>query len=127
MKKFIAENNINFYTVNATKIASEIGLGNRINMIMQSAFFKLAEIIPETEAIEYLKDSIKKAYGKKGEKVVNMNFEAVEAGMNALVKIEVPSNWANAEEVETSLDLDEPDFIKNILRPMNAQEGTAYQ
>ena len=125
MKKFIAENNINFYTVNATKIASEIGLGNRINMIMQSAFFKLAEIIPETEAIEYLKDSIKKAYGKKGEKVVNMNFEAVEAGMNALVKIEVPSNWANAEEVETSLDLDEPDFIKNILRPMNAQEGNS--
>ena len=125
MKKFIAENNINFYTVNATKIASEIGLGNRINMIMQSAFFKLAEIIPETEAIEYLKDSIKKAYGKKGEKVVNMNFEAVEAGMNALVKIEVPSNWANAEEVETSLDSDEPDFIKNILRPMNAQEGNS--
>ena len=125
MKKFIAENNINFYTVNATKIASEIGLGNRINMIMQSAFFKLAEIIPETEAIEYLKDSISKAYGKKGEKVVNMNFEAVEAGMNALVKIEVPSNWANAEEVETSLDSDEPDFIKNILRPMNAQEGNS--
>ena len=123
MKKFIADNNINFYTVNATKIAQEIGLGNRINMIMQSAFFKLAAIIPETEAVEYLKDSIKKAYGKKGEKVVNMNFEAVEAGLNALVKINVPANWSNAEELEMAVDSDEPEFIKNILRPMNAQEG----
>ena len=123
MKKFRADNNINFYTVNATKIAQEIGLGNRINMIMQSAFFKLAAIIPETEAVEYLKDSIKKAYGKKGEKVVNMNFEAVEAGLNALVKIDVPANWSNAEELEMAVDSDEPEFIKNILRPMNAQEG----
>ena len=123
MKKFIADNNINFYTVNATKIAQEIGLGNRINMIMQSAFFELAAIIPETEAVEYLKDSIKKAYGKKGEKVVNMNFEAVEAGLNALVKIDVPANWSNAEELEMAVDSDEPEFIKNILRPMNAQEG----
>ena len=123
MKKFIADNNINFYTVNATKIAQEIGLGNRINMIMQSAFFKLAARIPETEAVEYLKDSIKKAYGKKGEKVVNMNFEAVEAGLNALVKIDVPANWSNAEELEMAVDSDEPEFIKNILRPMNAQEG----
>ena len=123
MKKFIADNNINFYTVNATKIAQEIGLGNRINMIMQSAFFKLAAIIPETEAVEYLKDSIKKVYGKKGEKVVNMNFEAVEAGLNALVKIDVPANWSNAEELEMAVDSDEPEFIKNILRPMNAQEG----
>ena len=123
MKKFIADNNINFYTVNATKIAQEIGLGNRINMIMQSAFFKLAAIIPETEAVEYLKDSIKKAYGKKGEKVVNMNFKAVEAGLNALVKIDVPANWSNAEELEMAVDSDEPEFIKNILRPMNAQEG----
>ncbi|MGL4911774.1 MAG: pyruvate:ferredoxin (flavodoxin) oxidoreductase, partial [Romboutsia sp.] len=99
MKKFIAENEINFYTVNATKIAAEIGLGTRINMIMQSAFFKLAQIIPTEEAMEYLKDSIKKAYGNKGEKIVNMNFEAVEAGMNASVKIETPAAWANAQEL----------------------------
>ena len=123
LKQYIAKNDIQFYTVNATKIAQEIGLGNRINMIMQSAFFKLAAIIPETEAVEYLKDSIKKAYGKKGEKVVNMNFEAVEAGLNALVKIDVPANWSNAEELEMAVDSDEPEFIKNILRPMNAQEG----
>ena len=90
MKRFIAENEINFYTVNATKIASEIGLGNRINMIMQSAFFKLANIIPQEEAVEYLKDSINKAYGKKGEKIVNMNYQAVEQGANSIVKVEVP-------------------------------------
>ncbi|CEH35527.1 pyruvate:ferredoxin (flavodoxin) oxidoreductase [Romboutsia lituseburensis] len=123
MKKFIAEKEINFYTVNATKIAQEIGLGTRINMIMQSAFFKLAEIIPTEQAVEHLKDSINKAYGKKGEKIVKMNFDAVEAGMNALVKIDAPSNWANAEELEMAVDSDEPEFIKNILRPMNAQEG----
>ena len=107
MKRYIAENEINFYTVNATKIASEIGLGRRINMIMQSAFFKLAEIIPQEEATEYLKASIKKAYGKKGDKVVNMNYEAVEAGMNSLVKINVPESWKTATEeakVETKND-----------------------
>ena len=100
MKRFIAENEINLYTINATKIATEIGLGRRINMIMQSAFFKLAEIIPEDEAKDYLKASIKKAYGKKGDKVVNMNFEAVERGMNSLVKINVPASWKDAEDAE---------------------------
>ena len=122
MKQFIAKNNINFYTVNATKIASEIGLGNRINMIMQSAFFKLAEIIPQEQAVEYLKDSISKAYGKKGEKIVNMNYQAVEQGASAIVKVEVPASWATAEVTNAS-DVNEPDFIKNILRPMTAQEG----
>lgn len=122
MKNFIAKNNINFYTVNATKIAQDIGLGNRINMIMQSAFFKLANIIPEEEATEYLKSSISKAYGKKGEKIVNMNYEAVEQGKNALVKINVPASWANvADNVEVNDR--EPEFIKNILRPINAQDG----
>ena len=122
MKRFIAENGINFYTVNATKIASEIGLGNRINMIMQSAFFKLANIIPQEEAVEYLKDSINKAYGKKGEKIVNMNYQAVEQGANSIVKVEVPASWAQATD-EKKDEVVEPDFIKNILRPMNAQEG----
>ena len=122
MKNFIARNNVNFYTVNATKIAQEIGLGNRINMIMQSAFFKLANIIPEDEATEYLKASISKTYGKKGEKVVNMNYEAVEQGKNALVKINVPESWKSAIDNNDGNNK-EPDFIKNILRPMNAQEG----
>ncbi|MCI9069226.1 pyruvate:ferredoxin (flavodoxin) oxidoreductase [Clostridium sp.] len=123
MKRYIAENEINFYTVNATKIASEIGLGRRINMIMQSAFFKLAEIIPQEEAIEYLKASIKKAYGKKGDKIVNMNYEAVEAGMNSLVKINVPESWKTATE-EAKIETKEvTDFVKNIMNPMNALEG----
>ena len=123
MKRYIAENEINFYTVNATKIASEIGLGRRINMIMQSAFFKLAEIIPQEEATEYLKASIKKAYGKKGEKVVNMNYEAVEAGMNSLVKINVPVSWKGATDEAKVETKEVTDFVKNIMNPMNALEG----
>lgn len=123
MKRYIAENEINFYTVNATKIASEIGLGRRINMIMQSAFFKLAEIIPQEEATEYLKASIKKAYGKKGDKVVNMNYEAVEAGMNSLVKINVPESWKTATEEAKVENKKVTDFVKNIMNPMNSLEG----
>ncbi|MBO3443559.1 pyruvate:ferredoxin (flavodoxin) oxidoreductase [Clostridium sp. CCUG 7971] len=122
MKNYIANNDIKFYTVNATKIAQEIGLGNRINMIMQSAFFKLANIISEEEATEYLKSSISKAYGKKGEKVVNMNYEAVEKGKNSITKIEIPQSWTNAND-EVKESSNEPEFVKNILRPMNAQEG----
>ncbi|MDB8806192.1 MULTISPECIES: pyruvate:ferredoxin (flavodoxin) oxidoreductase [Romboutsia] len=122
MKNYLAKNNIDFYTVNATKIAQEIGLGNRINMIMQSAFFKLANIIPEEEATKYLKSSISNAYGKKGEKVVNMNYEAVEQGKSALVKINIPDSWANATDSEEHHE-NEPEFIREILRPMNAQEG----
>lgn len=122
LKKFIADNEIKFYTVNATKLGQEIGLGNRINMIMQSVFFKLAEIIPVEQAVEYLKDSINKAYGKKGEKIVNMNYKAVEAGIDAIVEVEVPASWANATD-EKKAEVKEPDFIKNILRPMTAQEG----
>ncbi|RDY28568.1 pyruvate:ferredoxin (flavodoxin) oxidoreductase [Romboutsia weinsteinii] len=124
LKQFIANNDVKFYTVNATKIASEIGLGNRINMIMQSAFFKLANIIPVEQAVEYLKDSINKAYGKKGEKIVNMNYQAVEKGIDSLVSVEVPASWSGAT-TEHEHQTDEPDFIKNILRPITAQEGNS--
>ncbi|WP_101773050.1 pyruvate:ferredoxin (flavodoxin) oxidoreductase [Peptostreptococcus faecalis] len=124
LKRYLARNEINFYTLDAVNIAKEIGLGNRINMIAQAAFFKLANIIPAEDAVKYLKDSIKKTYGKKGDKIVNMNYEAVEKGMDAMVKIDVPASWADAvdEAVETK---DEPAFIKNILRPMNAVEGNS--
>ena len=122
MKQYIAENDIKFYTVNATKIASEIGLGNRINMIMQAAFFKLAAIIPEEEAVTYLKEAVVKAYGKKGEKVVNMNHAAIDNGFSAAVKINIPESWKTVEQ-EAAVAVDEPAFITNILRPMNAQEG----
>ena len=121
-KKYIAENDIKFYTVNAVQIASEIGLGNRINMIMQSAFFKLANIIPEEEAKKYLKEAIVKAYGKKGEKVVKMNQDAIDRGFDAAVKINVPESWKNVE-VKPEESADEPAFITEILRPMAAQEG----
>ena len=126
MKKYIADNNVKFYTIDATKIAREIGLGNRINMIMQSAFFKLANVIPVEDAVKYLKESIVKAYGKKGEKIVNMNYEAVEKGADALVKIEVPAHWSNEEAKQTeeaATTVEEPEFITEILRPMASQEG----
>ena len=122
MKKYIADNEIRFYIVNATKIAGEVGLGNRINMVMQSAFFKLANIISEEDAIKYLKEAVVKAYGKKGEKVVNMNYAAIDRGFEAAVKVNVPASWASAVE-EAAAAVDEPEFITNILRPMNAQEG----
>ena len=123
MKQYIAENDIEFYTINAVKIGQEIGLGNRINMICQAAFFKLADIIPVEDAVKYLKDSIQKTYGKKGEKIVNMNCQAVDAGINSLVKVDVPASWANAAEPSKESDTEEPAFIKDILRPMNAQKG----
>ena len=122
MKQDIAKKNINLYIVDAQSIATEIGLGTRINMIMQSAFFKLANIIPVEDAMKYLKKSVVDSYGKKGEKVVNMNYEAIDRGVNALVKVTVPAEWANAVETKTD-ERNVPDFIKNILEPMNAQEG----
>jgi len=121
MKNDLAKKNIKFYTVDAQSIATEIGLGTRINMIMQSAFFKLANIIPVEDAITHLKESVVKSYGKKGEKIVNMNYEAIDRGVKALNKIEIPANWVEA--VDEKVEEDVPDFIKNILRPLVAQEG----
>ena len=122
MKQYIAKNDIQFYTLNAVKIGQEIGLGNRINMICQAAFFKLADIIPVEDAVKYLKESIVKAYGKKGEAIVNMNYKAVDAGIDSLVKVDVPASWAEAVDAEKP-EVDEPAFIKDILRPMVAQKG----
>ena len=123
MKKFIAENNISFYTLNAVKIAQEIGLGGRINMIMQAAFFKIAHIIPVEDAIKYLKEAVVTSYGKKGEKVVNMNNAAIDSGVDAIVKIDVPASWANAVDEEVAATKEIPSFIKEIVEPMNRQEG----
>jgi len=97
MKAYLAKNNINFYIINATKIAAELGLGNRTNTIMQSAFFKIAEVIPFEKAVEEMKKAILKSYGKKGEDIVNMNYAAVDAGGSAVEKIEVPAEWASIE------------------------------
>lgn len=123
MKKYIAENDINFYIINGTKIGQDLGLGNRINMVMQSAFFKLSQVISLEDAVKYMKEAIVKSYGKKGENVVKMNYAAVDAGVDALVKVDVPASWKDAVEVMDVVAAQEPDFIKNILRPMNALEG----
>ncbi|MGL4109855.1 pyruvate:ferredoxin (flavodoxin) oxidoreductase [Clostridium sp. LP20] len=123
LKRYIAENDIEFYTLNAVKIAQEIGLGGRINMIMQAAFFKIANIIPVEDAVKYLKEAVVTSYGKKGQKVVDMNNAAIDAGVGAIVKIDVPSDWKNAEDDKTEDDKEVPDFIKNIVRPMNRLEG----
>ena len=122
MKKYIAEHNINFYTIDATKMAVEIGLGGRINMIMQSAFFKLSEVLPLDEAVAHLKKSIVDEYGNKGEEIVRMNYEAVDKGIDALVKIDVPASWKDAEAGKVE-GKDVPEFIEKVLTPMNRQEG----
>ncbi len=122
MKRFIAKHNIHMYTLDGVSIGKEIGLGSRINMIMQSAFFKLAKIIPLDDAVKYMKDAILKTYGKKGEKIVNMNYLAVDKGIEALKKIDVPANWGMAKD-EAAATRDVPGFISNILEPVNGQRG----
>ncbi|GAU76157.1 pyruvate:ferredoxin (flavodoxin) oxidoreductase [Fusibacter sp. 3D3] len=123
MKRYIAKNDIAFYTINATSLAENIGLGNRINMIMQAAFFKLAKVIELDQAVEYLKEAIEKSYGKKGNAIVELNYKAVDAGIENLVKIDVPADWADAKEGVDVEAKGEPTFITNILRPINAQKG----
>lgn len=122
MKRILAKNNIKVYTIDAVSIAKEIGLGNRINMIMQAAFFKLADIIPLEDAVKYMKDAIVASYGKKGEKIVNMNQLAVDKGIGALNKVDVPASWATAEDAPV-VEMDVPAFVKNIQDPVNRQEG----
>ncbi|MDQ7092753.1 pyruvate:ferredoxin (flavodoxin) oxidoreductase [Desulfosporosinus sp. PR] len=123
MKQALARNEVNFYIIDAVSIARKIGLGSRINMVMQAAFFKLANVIPVEEAVDYLKASVQKTYGKKGQNIVDMNNAAIDQGVSALVKVEIPASWANAQDAEAAAASDEPNFVKNILRPMNALEG----
>ncbi|MDD4307260.1 MAG: pyruvate:ferredoxin (flavodoxin) oxidoreductase [Thermoplasmata archaeon] len=121
MKRVIAQKKLKFYTIDAVKIASEVGLGGRINMVMQTAFFKLADVLPVEEAVGLLKKAIAKTYGKKGEKVVKMNQDAVDIAINNLIEIKYPASWANAP-LEKTLNEDEPAFITDIMRPMLSQE-----
>ncbi len=124
IKKYLADNDIKLYIINATAIAEEIGLGNRTNTIMQSAFFKISEVIPYEKAVAEMKKAILKDFGKKGEEVVTMNYAAVDRG-GAVVKVEVPSEWKNLKAENNIGKTNEavPDFIKNILTPMNALKG----
>ncbi len=125
MKVYLAKNNINFYIINATKIAAELGLGNRTNTIMQSAFFKIANVIPFEKAVEEMKKAIQKSYGKKGEDIVNMNYAAVDAGGSAVEKVEVPAEWAAIEvkAAEAAVDSSRPAFVQKIVDPINALKG----
>ena len=128
-KAFIADHNIKFYTIDGIKIGKEIGLGGRINTVLQSAFFKLASIIPEEEAIDLMKKAAKATYGRKGDKIVQMNYDAIDAGAKQVVEIEVPESWKSCEdeglftpEVKGGKD-DVVAFVKNIQSKVNAQEG----
>ncbi len=134
MKRFIAENDIRFYTINAVKLAQDLGLGGRFNILMQSAFFKLADIIPQQQAVQYLKDAVVSSYGNKGSKIIEMNNAAISQGMEALVRIQPPEAWKAA--VDTATDQAKfacacsseaqkpaPEFVEKILVPMNRQEG----
>lgn len=122
VKKILAANDVNFYVINATKIAEEIGLGNRTNTILQSAFFKIANVIPYELAVEKMKEAIVKSYGKKGENIVNMNYAAVDRGGD-VVKVEVKKEWLNEGESKDAVVNNHPDFIKNVVDVINAQEG----
>lgn len=122
IRSYIAKNNIDFYVIDAVAIAQEIGLGGRINMIMQSAFFKLANVVPVEDAVKYLKEAVEDTYGKKGDKIVEMNNQAIERGVNGLTKVNVPQSWAEAKAEKLPV-VDEPEFVKNIQRPMAKHEG----
>ncbi len=132
VKAFIADHNIKFYTIDGIKIGKEIGLGGRINTVLQSAFFKLAEIIPEEEAISLMKAAAKATYGRKGDKIVQMNYDAIDAGAKQVVEIEVPESWKDAADeglavphIDENGRKDVIDFVKNIQTKVNAQEGNS--
>lgn len=121
MKKYMADHKINFYIINATKIAAELGLGSRTNTIMQSAFFKVANVIPYEQAVEEMKKAIYKSYGKKGEDVVNKNYAAVDRGTE-VEKVDVPAEWSDLKPVAPASE-HLPEFIAKIVEPINALEG----
>ena len=122
LKRYIAKNDIKFYIIDAVKIAQEIGLGGRINMIMQSAFFKLADIIPLADAVKYLKDAVEHSYGKKGQNIVDMNNAAIDKGIDAIVAVEVPAGWAEAGDTAAEAATGN-EFVDKLLVPMNKLEG----
>ncbi|MDY3868503.1 MAG: pyruvate:ferredoxin (flavodoxin) oxidoreductase [Pyramidobacter sp.] len=123
VKRQIAWRGIRFYTVDATRIAAEIGLGNRTNTVLQSAFFKLSGVLPIDDAVKYMKDAIAKTYAAKGEKVLAMNCAAVDRGISDIVSVDVPASWRDAQDAPAAPAADLPDYIKNVLIPVNALKG----
>ncbi len=122
MKKYMADNNINFYIINATEIAEEIGLGGRTNTIMQSAFFKIAEVIPYDLAVTQMKKYIEKSFGFKGKDIVNMNNEAVDRGGEP-IRVEIPAEWSAIDVKPATPDASLPEFIRDVMMPINAMKG----
>jgi pyruvate-ferredoxin/flavodoxin oxidoreductase len=122
MRREIAQNRLKFYNVDAVKIAAEVGLGERINMIMQTAFFKLANVLPVDEAVDLLKEAIEKTYGAKGRKIVEMNWKAVDAALDAVEEIQYPESWADAKD-DPVVKRGEPEFVCEMARPVLAQRG----
>ena len=123
MRRDIARRNIHLYVIDSVHIGEQLGLGTRTNTILQAAFFKITGIIPIEKAVEYMKAAIVKSYGKKGEKVVNMNYAAVEAGVQSVVVVDVPADWADAPDEPAAPAVDKPHFIEKILEPVNAMKG----
>jgi len=123
IKRYLADNEIEFYILNAVGIAQEVGMGGRINMIMQAAFFKLAGIIPLGDAIRYLKEAVVQSYGKQGQAAIDKNYAAIDRGIQELVRVEIPKSWNDSEADEAAASLDLPEFIEKIMIPMNRQEG----
>ncbi len=126
-KKYIADNNIQLYTINAIDKAIEIGMGKRTNTILQSAFFKLANVMPIDDAVEFMKAAAKKSYGKKGDAVVEMNYKAIDAGVDAVHKVEVPASWSNPEADPTPKELTgRPETVKmvrDLMEPISKMDG----
>ena len=122
MKKYMAENKIGFYIINATQIAEDLGLGTRTNTIMQAAFFKVSEVIPYPKAVDEMKHAIYKTYGRKGDEVVQMNYKAVDKGGD-VQKVEIPAEWANIKVEKKTDSRDVPDFIRNVMEPINSLKG----
>ncbi len=122
LKREIAEKKVKFYAIDAVKVATEAGLGGRINMIMQTAFFKLSNVLPFETAVSLLKESIKKTYGSKGDKIVNMNINAVDSSLDAVVEIEYPKTWLNAADTPALYDDADP-YIASVVRPILSQQG----
>ncbi len=131
MKRYIAENDIQFYTIDGVDIGRKIGLGGRINTILQSAFFVLSGVIPEDDAIRLMKDAAAATYGNKGDDVVKMNWDAIDAGSKSVVKIDIPDSWKDAKDEDlfgepaTGRFQDTVDFVNNIQKKINAQQGTS--
>lgn len=122
MKRYMADNEIGFYIINATQIAEDIGLGGRTNTIMQSAFFRISGVIPYQTAVDYMKDAVVKDFGRKGEEIVKMNYAAIDKG-GEVIKVDIPADWKNLSDKKARVEIDAPDFIKDVVMTINSMQG----